>query len=147
MPAPTPWPAPVDAVPAAPPEPPAAADTYLGGLPKTLTLPSGNTVTFRDPEDLNADDCFAVIDGIRDQGSEISSSMDVARGAACILIESWSFQAPIPRADRSQLGKMKPRDCWVLLRAVAPAAHLLFQDLNSMVDAGQPGSPTPPASV
>jgi hypothetical protein len=115
-------------------------------IARELSLPSGNTVTFRDPEELTGQDHRTIVDQMRADVGLVGASMDAVYGTACMLIESWTFDAPLPREDPSQLGKLKFRDYNAIVMAITPAAQLLFGSEPSPDQAGTPGSPTEPSS-
>jgi hypothetical protein len=123
-----------------------------------LTLPSGGTVTFLDPEDMLGRDVEAMIAAIRREKSETGQAMDLIQAGACMLIAAWSIPYavgqpkvpsedawPLPRDNPALLGLLSARDYRRLIEVVSPAMDLLFPKPETPDDAGKPGSPTVPA--
>jgi hypothetical protein len=135
------------AQPADVPAQPAEPDTYATGLPHTITLPSGAVVNFKDPDNLKGKDQKAVLVGIKEGQGRTATGLDAIDGLACMLIESWTVRAPLPRIDPSQLGELPFRDYRAVQAVMTPISALLFGDSNSIEDAEKPGSPTRPASA
>lgn len=125
---------------------PAGGGTWPGGLPRSITVPSGNTVEFRDPDTLRGRDQRTIINQLSTLDSEIRAGMDAAHGLACALISAWSYGTPLPCTDPDTLDDVPIADYNRIITLVAPSAAVLFGDLDSTVNAAKPGSPTPPAS-
>ncbi len=125
-----------------------------------ITLPSGATVTFRDPEDLTGADHQRVVSAIQQIDRVAAAGMDALYGTACMLIEAWSVPYapgrprqpsedpwPLPSTDPTLLGKLSMRDYGALTVAVSPVASILFPAPVIPDDAGVPGTPTQPADA
>jgi hypothetical protein len=117
---------------------------------RLITLPSGGTVMFRDPEDLTGHDHRKVMNGIGSMDREVAAAMDMVYGVACMLIESWEIpylpNLVLPSINPLALGDLRLRDYNAIINAVGPAAALFLPAEPSPDDAGKPGSPTVPAS-
>jgi hypothetical protein len=122
-----------------------------------VTLPSGATVTFRDPEDLLGEDVEAVLATLRREQSETGQAVSAIAGVASVLVESWTIPYPpgrpkdttdeawpLPRTDPALLGKLSARDWRALIDVVSPAVRLVLPSAPDPTDV-TPGSPTVPA--
>jgi hypothetical protein len=122
----------------------------VGDVVRSLPLPSGGEVVFRDPHQLKARDKRQVINNVPDGGGTWSHNMDVFEGTIALLVERWTIpylaNAPLPRDEPAILGELEIPDYDALVTAAGPAVRLLFPR-TSADDADKPGSPTGPASA
>ena len=74
-------------------------------MSKTITVPSGNTVTLRDPSELRVKDRTKVLAAA--QGQEgLLQTMSMLDGLMAVLISAWSFDLIIPSVVFSSLGEL-----------------------------------------
>jgi len=136
----------------------------LSTFDQNLTLPSGGTVRFMDPDDLTGNDMKKALSFVTpDQAGATTVSIGTAFTAAeqmvCLLVEEWSIPYrpgkpkeasddpwPLPTTDATLVGQLSRRDYLALLNAIEPAMRVLAPGPVTPDDAGVPGSPTGPAS-
>jgi hypothetical protein len=127
-------------------------DVVLSGdIVKQIQLPSGGTVTFREPTDLRAKDKRRILKNLKDDNiGTFAGAYDLTDGVIMLLVESWSIpylpNAPLPAELPEILGELTIADEQVLTNAAQPVVGLLFPK-TTVDDAGVPGTPTRPASA
>ena len=98
-------------------------------MSKVITLPSGNTATLRDPSTLKVKDRKKVFAAANDQEG-ILQALSIADGLIAVLVEAWSFDAPIPSIMLSTLDELSMADYDVLTEHAAQAQDVLFPNLG-----------------
>jgi len=97
-------------------------------MAKTITLPSGNTVTLRDPSELRVKDRNKVLAAA--QGQEgLLQTMSMLDGLMAVLISAWSFDLIIPSVVITSLGELTMADYDAIAAEVATAQNSLFPAL------------------
>ena len=96
---------------------------------KKLTLPSGATVTLRDPKTLLVKDRKALMratDGVEGDGAKT-----IALGDALLamMIEDWSFDYIIPSIKKESLDNLTPEDYDFLSESIEDIHLYLFPKL------------------
>jgi len=133
-----------------------------------LTLPSGGTVEFNDPEDITGGDMEDIMRSLKpealmggvdtnDPGAVVTNGLDALAGVTCVLITDWSIPYapgkqrqpaaepwPLPSTDASLLRKLSARDWRAVVDHVSPVVGLVMPGAVSPDDAAVPGSPTVP---
>lgn len=113
---------------------------------RTVTLPSGNTVTLRGWGSLTRGDKRAVLESIRrdQQGSEYR--FDQATGLLKLLISGWTYPLPLPSVAAGSLDMLPWADDSVLQDAVDPIRSALMDvaagDAAAAAEVGEPGQRT-----
>lgn len=78
-------------------------------MSKVITLPSGNTVTLRDPSTLRVKDRKKVVAAANGEEG-LLQAMSMMDGLMSILIESWSFDLIIPSVMLKSLDELTMPD-------------------------------------
>lgn len=99
------------------------------GNKKKITLPSGNWVIFKDPMTLKVKDRKKVFKNADGQEG-VLQALSLVDGMLAILIESWSFEFPIPMIKISMLDELTMGDYDKLSNEVGEAQKILFPALN-----------------
>jgi hypothetical protein len=110
-------------------------------MSKTITLPSGNTVTLRDPSELRVKDRKKVLAAATGQEG-LLQSMSMLDGLMSILIEKWSFDLIIPSIVLTSLDELTMPDYDAIAAEVTTAQDSLFPALNQTAETeANPDSP------
>lgn len=98
---------------------------------KTITLPSGATVTLRDPAELRVKDRKKIM-RIADQtdGGELSRAMALGEALIAMLVKDWSFDLIIPSVKLETLEELDVRDYDTLIEQTKDAQKALFPSLT-----------------
>ena len=110
-------------------------------MSKTITVPSGNTVTLRDPSELRVKDRTKVLAAA--QGQEgLLQTMSMLDGLMAVLISAWSFDLIIPSVVLSSLGELTMADYDAIAAEVSKAQESLFPTLAQTPESeANPDSP------
>lgn len=120
-----------------PPEQPCAA----GG--KTLDLGKGHSATLRDPEDITSRERKDLMLASEEyHGSQVATGLQAIEAVIALMVESWTYELPLPKDDLSVLDQLPVRAMNVLTDACKEARALLFPSFDVNPD---PASPTPPS--
>lgn len=98
-------------------------------MSKKVTLPSGATVTLKDPKMLRVKDRKAVLKSSEIEGGELSRAMALGDALVGMMVESWSFELPIPSIKIDSLGELEMRDYDALVEETKEAQSYLFPSL------------------
>lgn len=101
---------------------------------KKITLPSGNTVTLRDPKTLKVKDRKKVLKAAGEHDSTIAQGLSIIDGLIAMLIEEWSFDLIIPSVKIDSLDELDISDYDALSSEAETARAVLFPQFND--DAG-----------
>lgn len=111
---------------------------------KKITVPSGATVTFRDPQELKIKDRKKIIKASENAEGQLSQATALSDAIASIMIEEWSFDLIIPSVMPSSLDELSPKDYDAIVNAVADATNYLFPKLaDTEENAKDADSPLP----
>jgi len=94
-----------------------------------ITLPSGATVTLKDPKMLRVKDRKNVLKSAEVDGGELTRAMALGDALVAMMIEEWSFDLLIPSARIDSLGELEMRDYDALVEATKEAQSYLFPSL------------------
>lgn len=94
-----------------------------------ITLPSGATVTLKDPKMLRVKDRKAVLKSSEVEGGDLSRALALGDALVGMMIEDWSFDLPIPSLKIDSLGELEMRDYDALVEATKDAQSYLFPSL------------------
>jgi hypothetical protein len=113
-------------------------------MSKKVTLPSGNTVTFKDPSELRVKDRKRVMQATDETpGGDLSKAMALTDALAAILIEDWSFDLLIPSIKIEMLGELTMADYDAILEHTTEAQTAFFPQLaKTEVTEKDPKAPT-----
>lgn len=112
-------------------------------MSKTITLPSGATVTLRDPKTIKYGDRKKLYKSIDGEGSDLSRALAMNDALVSILIESWSLQIPVPAIKADSLDELSITDYDALVEHTKDAQTALFPSLaNTPENEQDPKAPT-----
>jgi hypothetical protein len=96
-------------------------------MSKKITLPSGATVTLRDPKTLKQKDRKKIyVDG----DVTIKTGLAMMENIIAALIEEWSFELTLPSISLDSLGELELEDYDVLETHAKEVMPVLFPALN-----------------
>jgi len=98
-------------------------------MSRKVTLPSGATVTLKDPKLLRVKDRKAVLKSSEIEGGELTRAMALGDALIGMMIEEWSFDLPLPAIKVESLGELEMRDYDALQEEVKEANKYLFPTL------------------
>lgn len=98
-------------------------------MSKVITLPSGATVTLKDPKTLRVKDRKAVLKSSEVEGGDLTRAMALGDALVAILIEDWSLDLPIPSVKIESLGELEMRDYDALVDEGKEVQNYLFPTL------------------
>lgn len=96
---------------------------------KKITLPSGATVTLRDPSELKIKDRKKVIKASEVEGGTLSQASAMGEALLAIMVEDWSFDLIIPSVRIETLEELSPKDYDALVKETSDASSFLFPKL------------------
>jgi hypothetical protein len=96
---------------------------------KTIKLPSGATVTFRDPATLKIKDRKKIIKASESESGEISKATALGDALIALMIEEWSYELIIPSVMPSSLDELVPLDYDTLVAETSEFSSYLFPKL------------------
>lgn len=99
-----------------------------------ITLPSGATVTLKDPSTLKVKDRKRIFKTTEVEGGDLSKAMALNDNLIAILIEEWSFDLPIPTVNVESLDELGMADYDALIEASKSAQKVLFPSLSETVE-------------
>ena len=94
-----------------------------------ITLPSGATVTLKDPKLLRVKDRKAVLKSSEVEGGDLSRALALGDALVAMMIEDWSFDLILPSIKLESLGELEMRDYDALVDATKDAQSYLFPSL------------------
>ena len=104
-------------------------------MSKQISLPSGATVTLRDPKDFRQKDRVKIYDGVGTETSQsLSAGMAMVDRILSVLIEEWSFDLIPPSIKIESLGELSIPDYDRLTDEATAAIEVLFPQLKDNVD-------------
>ena len=99
-------------------------------MSKAITLPSGATVTLRDPKSLRQKDRTKVYQAASN-AEGIMQGVSMIDGLIAVLVESWSFDLIIPSVHLPSLGELEIPDYDALAEeGFAVAFNFILSKLN-----------------
>jgi hypothetical protein len=102
-------------------------------MSKIVNLPSGATVTLRDPRELKQKDRAKLY--IKSGEDAIAGGLAVVNNLMAILIEEWSFDLIPPSVKIESLGELSIADYDALQEEAEKAMPVLFPNLAKSDDA------------
>jgi len=94
-----------------------------------ITLPSGGTVTLRDPSEIKYKDRKRVIRASESETGELSKALALGDALIAVMVEDWSFGI-IPSIKIEALEELTPADYDALVKATEKASEYLFPKLQ-----------------
>lgn len=99
-------------------------------MSKKITLPSGATVTLKDPSKLRVKDRKNVMTSADNAaGGDLAKALALSDALLAILIEDWSFDLPIPSVKTSSVDELEMKDYDYLVEQTKDAQKTLFPSL------------------
>lgn len=112
-------------------------------MSKQITLPSGVSVTLRDPKTIKYGDRKKLYKSIDTEGSDLAKALAMNDALISILIESWSLQIPVPAIKADSIDELEVGDYDALVEHTKAAQEALFPRLASTPENEQdPKAPT-----
>lgn len=103
-------------------------------MSKKIVLPSGNTVTLKDPSLLLVKDRKKVIKASDGNEGELTKALIIGDALIAMLIEEWSFDLIIPSVRLDSLDELSIPDYDALAEATKEAQKTLFPSLAKTVE-------------
>lgn len=100
-------------------------------MTKKITLPSGATVSIKDPSLLRVKDRKRVLKSAEAEGGDLSRALALGDALIAMLIEDWSFDLLIPAIKLDTLDELEMRDYDALVEETKDAQKYLFPSLIS----------------
>ena len=111
-------------------------------MSKKITLPSGATVTLKDPKTLRVKDRKKVVMASDSAQGDLSKALALGDALVAMLIQDWSFDLIIPSISIDSLGELEMADYDFLVEETKDAQKALFPNLSETPDtAKNPDSP------
>lgn len=108
-----------------------------------VTLPSGATVTLKDPSLLRVKDRKKVMKAGENITGDISKALALGDTIIAMLVEEWSFDLIIPSVKMESLDELEISDYDALVEATAEAQKSLFPSLaKNEKNESDPKAPT-----
>ena len=109
-----------------------------------VTLPSGVTVTLRDPKTIRHKDrkkLFSTLDAANE--GEMSRIFAMGDALMILLVEDWSLEAPIPSVNVESLDELEIADYDALVEHTKEIQKVLFPSLSDTPEnQSDPKAPT-----
>jgi hypothetical protein len=96
---------------------------------KVVTLPSGATVTIRDPKELRVKDRKKIYANAAKADEGIMQALSLTDGLLAVLIKEWSFDLIIPSIRITTLEELEMADYDFLAEETKDAQKILFPNL------------------
>ena len=100
----------------------------------TVTLPSGNTVTFKDSSELRIRDRKAIMKSSDGIDGEMAKALAFGDAIIIRLIKAWSFPLPLPDGVNDSIDDLTTGDYDALVEATDDAQKALFPSLAQTID-------------
>ena len=117
-------------------------------MSETFTLPSGNTVTLRDPKSIRQKDRKKIYENTNDK-NELLQAISLTEGVIAMFVESWSFaHLSLPSFNIDVLGELEIADFDALSTKASELVPALFPNTSKAEGtAPSDASPFPSSSV
>jgi hypothetical protein len=99
-------------------------------MSKKITLPSGATVTLKDPSGLRVKDRKRVLKSAEIEGGDLSRALALGDALIAMLVEDWSFDLLIPAVKIDNLDELEMKDYDALVEETKDAQKYLFPNLS-----------------
>jgi hypothetical protein len=112
-------------------------------MSKKITLPSGATVTLKDPSLLRVKDRKRVLRSAEVEGGDLSKALALGDALIAMLVEDWSFEFLIPAVKIDNLDELEMKDYDALVEETKDAQKFLFPNLAETEETeADPKAPT-----
>ena len=102
---------------------------------KEIVLPSGATVTLRDPKQLRQGDRKKIYEAIGDGNGSLREGISLIDSLITVMVESWTLDLLPPNVRAESLDELSVEDYDVLQEEGEAIMPLLFPKLNKTVEA------------
>lgn len=99
-------------------------------MSKKVTLPSGATVTVKDPSKIRVKDRKRVMKSTDVEGGELTRAMALSDSLIAMLVEEWSFDLVLPSVKLDVLDELEIPDYDALVELSKELQSALFPNLN-----------------
>jgi hypothetical protein len=99
-------------------------------MSKKLTLPSGASVTFRDPKTLRVKDRRRLMTTVDQVEGDLAKALALSDALISMLVEDWSFDLIIPSAKMESLDELEMADYDFLVEETKEAQKYLYPNLK-----------------
>ena len=99
-----------------------------------VTLPSGTTVTLRDPKTIRHKDRKLLFKSLDNNDGERSKVFAMGDALIILLVESWSLDIPIPSIAADSIDNMEIADYDALVEHTKELQKVLFPNLADTVE-------------
>jgi hypothetical protein len=106
-------------------------------MSKKITLPSGATVTLKDPSLLRVKDRKRVLRSTEVEGGDLTKALVLGDALIAMLIEDWSFDLVIPAIKIDSLDELEMKDYDFLVEETKEAQKFLFPNLAETEETAQ----------
>jgi hypothetical protein len=103
-------------------------------MSKKITLPSGATVTLKDPASLRVKDRKRVLKTADVEGGDLTRALALGDALIAMLIEDWSLDLLIPALKIDNLDELEMSDYDALVDATKDAQKFLFPSLGDTIE-------------
>lgn len=104
-------------------------------MSKKVTLPSGATVSLKDPSNLRVKDRKKVMTTADSAtGGDLAKALALSDALLAMLVEDWSFDLPIPSVQMSSVDELEMKDYDALVEHTKDAQKALFPSLADTVE-------------
>lgn len=112
-------------------------------MSQKITLPSGATVTLKDPALLRVKDRKRVLKTADVEGGDLTRALALGDALIAMLIEDWSLDLLIPSIKIDNLDELEMKDYDALVDATKDAQKFLFPSLGETIEnEADPKAPT-----
>jgi len=99
-------------------------------LANVIKLPSGATVSLKDPSLLKIRDRKKIIKASESETGEMSKAVALGDAILAMMIDDWSFDLLIPSIKIDSLDDLSPADYDALVKATEESSTYLFPKLQ-----------------
>ena len=103
-------------------------------MSQKITLPSGATVTLKDPALLRVKDRKRVLKTADVEGGDLTRALALGDALIAMLIEDWSLDLLVPSLKIDNLDELEMKDYDALVDATKDAQKFLFPSLGETVE-------------
>jgi hypothetical protein len=103
-------------------------------MSQKITLPSGATVTLKDPAALRVKDRKRVLKTADVEGGDLTRALALGDALIAMLIEDWSLDLLIPALKIDNLDELEMKDYDALVDATKDAQKFLFPSLGDTIE-------------
>lgn len=112
-------------------------------MSKQIKLPSGASVTLRDPKTFKVKDRKRIMKASDVEGGDLTKALALSDALIALLVEDWSFELLIPSVKADSLDELDPVDYDALVDLTKEAQTHLFPNLSKTVEnEANPKAPT-----